>query len=125
MSATDALERAGYERHWQNAHRLMRNDEVTNRIAELRSVVAAKHEVTAASLISEAEEVRQKALGSGQCAAAIAAIREKGVLSGQRVERSETGGPGDFAKLDDAAFAELMQNRLEQMLASLMVIEQS
>jgi hypothetical protein len=46
-----------------------------------------------------------------------------GVLSGKRVERSEHGGPGDFAKLDDKKFAERMQERLEQMVASLKIID--
>jgi hypothetical protein len=37
----------------------------------------------------------------GQVAAAVSAIREKGVLSGKRVERSEHGRPGDFEAMTD------------------------
>jgi hypothetical protein len=33
----------------------------------------------------------------GQFSAAVAAIKEKGVLSGKRVERSERGAPGKLA----------------------------
>jgi hypothetical protein len=32
----------------------------------------------------------------GQLSAAIAAIKEKGVLTGKRIERREVGGPGEF-----------------------------
>lgn len=38
---------------------------------------------------------------NGQLNAAVAAIKEKGVLSGKRVERSEVGGPGQFDHLSD------------------------
>jgi hypothetical protein len=38
---------------------------------------------------------------SGQLNARVAAIKEKGVLSGKRVERSEVGGPGEFDHLSD------------------------
>jgi hypothetical protein len=38
---------------------------------------------------------------AGQLNAAVAAIKEKGVLSGKRVERSEVGGPGEFDHLSD------------------------
>jgi hypothetical protein len=33
--------------------------------------------------------------------AAVAAIKEKGVLSGQRIERREIGAPGEFESLSD------------------------
>jgi hypothetical protein len=39
---------------------------------------------------------RLRALESGQLSAAVATIREMGVLSGMRVERKEVGQPGDF-----------------------------
>jgi hypothetical protein len=38
---------------------------------------------------------------SGQFSAAIAAIKEMGVLSGQRIERKEVGPPGAFDALTD------------------------
>jgi hypothetical protein len=40
--------------------------------------------------------VSQRAMESKQFSAAIAAIKEKGVLSGARIERSEVGAPGEF-----------------------------
>jgi hypothetical protein len=35
--------------------------------------------------------------------AAVAAIKEKGVLSGQRIERREIGAPGEFDALKQCA----------------------
>jgi hypothetical protein len=46
-------------------------------------------------------------MAAGQYAAAIAAVKEKGVLSGQRVERRESGGPGEFAELENMTADEL------------------
>ncbi|MGA8693996.1 MAG: hypothetical protein WB689_09130 [Xanthobacteraceae bacterium] len=37
----------------------------------------------------------------GQLSAAVAAIKEMGVLSGQRIERREIGAPGEFGALND------------------------
>jgi hypothetical protein len=37
-----------------------------------------------------------RALENGQLSAAVAAIKEKGVLSGKRIERAEVGAPGEF-----------------------------
>ncbi len=45
-------------------------------------------EVTVESLIYDAEEARAAAIKAGRFSAAIAAVREKGVLSGKRVERA-------------------------------------
>jgi len=36
---------------------------------------------------------------AGQFAAAVAAIREIGVLTGLRIERSERGGPHEFSEM--------------------------
>jgi len=47
----------------------------------------------------KAEEVRLQAMENGQLSAAIAAIKEIGVLTGLRIERRERGGPGEFAEV--------------------------
>jgi hypothetical protein len=62
---------------------------------------AKSQQITAESLAAEAEEVRQHAMRSGQLSAAITAIKEKGVLSGQRIERKEVGPPDSFDHLTD------------------------
>ena len=35
-------------------------------------------------------------MGDGQISAAVSAIKEKGVLTGKRIERQEVGGRGEF-----------------------------
>ena len=49
--------------------------------------------------VEQAEEVRQRAMESGQLSAAVAAFREKDILSGKRIERTEVGAPGVFEAL--------------------------
>ena len=60
-------------------------------------VIAARANVTAESLMDQAETILAKAMQSGQLSAAVSALKEKGVLSGKRIERSEIGAPGEFA----------------------------
>jgi hypothetical protein len=42
-----------------------------------------------------------RAMLAGQFNAAISALKELGVLSGKRVERSERGEPGEFDRMSD------------------------
>ena len=55
------------------------------------------------------------ALKLNQPAAAVAAIREMGVLAGVRIERKEAGKPGDFERLSD----EELDRELRESLAAL------
>jgi len=48
------------------------------------------------SLLAEAEEVRKLAKADRNWPAVLGAIKEKGILSGKRIERSEKGAPGEF-----------------------------
>ena len=50
---------------------------------------------------------------SGQLSAAVSALREKGVLSGKRVERSEIGAPGEFDHLNDDELERALAERLK------------
>jgi phage terminase small subunit len=104
-SQSEAYQIAGYEPSEPNASRLTRNDKVQARVAELQERGAIKAEVTAASLIEEAEDVRSKALAAGQFSAAIAAIREKGVLAGVRVEKRESTHKTDPKAMTDDELA--------------------
>lgn len=103
-SQTDAYLSAGYDADPETARRagsrLMTNGDIVSRVTELQQVGADKTAVTVVSLLAEAEEARSKAMASEQYAAAIAAIREKGILSGRRVERSERGQPGEFESMN-------------------------
>jgi phage terminase small subunit len=65
-----------------SASRLLTNVKILERVRELQERGAARAEVTVESLIREAEEIRKEALAARQFSAAIAAVREKGVLSG-------------------------------------------
>lgn len=88
-SQAEAYETAGYEPSEPNASRLTRNDKVASRVAELQARTAERAVVTAESLIREAEEIRKAAFAAGVYAAAIAAVKEKGVLAGVRVEKRD------------------------------------
>lgn len=95
-TADEAYVTAGYAQNDGNATRLKGNERVQNRVAELQDRGAMRAEVTLESLLAEAEEARLLAMRIEQPAAAIAAIKEKGVLSGKRVEKAqqELGGAG-------------------------------
>jgi hypothetical protein len=45
---------------------------------------------------------------AGQNAAAVAALKEIGVLTGIRIERRESGQPGEFADIDNMTAEELI-----------------
>ena len=116
-SQAEAYEAAGFKRDDANALRLTRNDKIASRVAELLAHAAKRAEVTAESLIAEAEEIREKALAAGQYAAAVAAVKEKGVLSGVRVEKSERKSVRDVRSLPDS--------ELDALIADLVAREES
>jgi hypothetical protein len=83
--------RAGYSRRGAAviaSKTLMLANVATAIDAEMQKL-AERNRVTLDSLISEAEAARQLAMQLGQCSAAIAAVREIGILSGLRIQRSE------------------------------------
>ena len=71
-----------------NASRLLTNASICERIAELRKPLAAQTSVTLAWLIQQAQEVLIAAKADASHAASIAAIKELGILSGERIEQS-------------------------------------
>jgi hypothetical protein len=115
FSAVDAYEKAGYKRHDGNACTLAKHPEVQARLEEIRgglaaertgfpfgtSAIAARANVTAESLMDQAETILARAMDRHQYGAAVSALKEKSILSGKRVERSEVGGPGQFDHLSD------------------------
>jgi hypothetical protein len=62
-------------------------------------------------LIQRADEIYKQAMLVGQFAAAGNALKELGVLSGKRVERSEHGEPGDFERMSDEELRENLTER--------------
>ena len=64
--------------------------------------------MTVESLIAECDEARRIAIEDRNPQAMIAATREKGVLSGKRIERSERGEPGEFDWIERASDQQLV-----------------
>lgn len=108
-TSDESFQIAGYSRNRGNATRLKAKENIKARVAELQERTAKRAEVTVDSLLAEAEAARRLAMDINQPSAAIAAVKEKGVLSGKRVERSEQGLPGDF---DDENDADALRKRL-------------
>jgi hypothetical protein len=117
-SAKDAYAAAGYKPSDSNGAWLARKDEISSRVAEISTeslererataaIAAERAVVTRQSLIEEARAVLTAARESGQNSAAIAAIKEIGVLAGVRIERSERGAPGEFDWVEKLTVAEL------------------
>src|SRR5262249_26083369 len=86
-------------------------DDISGRVAEINNQAIAREQKTAAvaaeraaitrqGLIDMARDVYLQAKEVGQTAAAVAALKEIGVLSGIRIERSERGQPGEFEWLE-------------------------
>ena len=72
---------------------MARKSEIGDRIAQINSVAAEHAAVTVEGLIAECDEAMALAREVRNPTAMVAAIKEKGVLSGKRVERSERGAP--------------------------------
>jgi phage terminase small subunit len=106
-SATEAHELAGFKRDRGNASRLAAHPEIQTRVQQITAIGADRAAVTVESLIKEAEEARVAAMENRQISAAVAAIKEKGILSGKRVERSERGTLGEYDWLENLSADEL------------------
>lgn len=111
QSGTGAYLAAGYEVSTASANaaaaRLLAKVKVRDRVAEIQGKSAERVAVTVESLITEADQILKAAFAAEQFTAALGAVREKGILSGKRVERSERGIPGEFAEIDDMSPDEL------------------
>lgn len=100
-SASEAYVAAGYAESRSAACRLATNVNVQSRAAELKERGAIKAEVTVATLLAEAEAARILAMSIDQPSAAIAAVKEKGILAGVRIEKSERKNTSDVRSLTD------------------------
>src|SRR6516225_8842226 len=105
FTAVDAHEKAGYKRHDGNACTLAKHPEVQARLEEIRGELAAEN------LMDQAQTILACAMERGQMAAPVSALKEKGILSGKRIERSEVGLPGEFDHMSDE---ELRQSIIDQ-----------
>lgn len=100
-SKAAAYEQAGYAPDTSNASKLTANHRVAARIAELQQGAVEQTQITVASLVAHADELRQLAIDHRQLSAGVAAIKEIGILTGLRVDRREVGAPGEFSRLSD------------------------
>lgn len=107
----DAYTMAGFARSHPNASNLAKRPEVQARVQELLSLMqeaerAAQIEaamqsttevvLTRAKLLAMGMAAYEQAMRNDHESAAVSALRELGVLTGERIERKESGGPGDF-----------------------------
>jgi hypothetical protein len=125
FTAADAYEKAGYRRHDGNACTLAKHPEVEARLEEIRgdmaaektgfplgtNAIAARENVTPESLMDQAQTILTEAMRRGQLAAAVSALKEKGILSGKRIERSAIGQPGEFDHLSDDELERMLVER--------------
>lgn len=109
----EAHETAGYEPDYGNASRLTANDKVGQRIAEIQRYGADVAQITVASLVCMADEVRELAIADKQHSAAVGAIKEMGILTGLRIDRREVGSPGEFERLSDDELLKLVEGEVE------------
>lgn len=103
MTADAAYIDAGYKANRGNAARMNADESIRDRVAQLQAAGAKRVEVTVESLLAEAEEIRALASAAGQFSAALAAVKEKGVLAGVRVEKRETTQKDELSDADLAA----------------------
>ncbi|BCJ90560.1 hypothetical protein IZ6_12950 [Terrihabitans soli] len=87
MGQRAAYSAAGYSLCASAASALIRKPDIVARRAELLEELAIQTGVTAGKLIAKAEAARVLAMDTEQPAAAIAAIKEIGILAGVRVEK--------------------------------------
>lgn len=120
----DAYIRSGYRASGHaaetNASRLLKNADIQRRLAELGGKGARNARVTAQSLIEKLDVVFNGSVADKQYSAAGRAVETQGKLAGVMIDRTEIGGPGEFAEIknvDDVARAILAESSLEDALA--------
>ena len=92
MNQTDAYEAAGYKGSRKslkdNAARLIAIDSIAARIGELRQTAAVEAQIDLAWLIKEAVATYTAAKADKAYGPAVSALKEVGILTGERVEKS-------------------------------------
>ena len=96
----------------KNASRLMANDGILRRIEEIQGESAERAKITITDLIDMARTAYEKARAErGGASAMVNAVREIGVLSGLRVEKSaRTNTNYDATQLSDDELAAIIKN---------------
>ena len=89
----DAYREAGYkcandETAWACSSRLLSNAKVSQRIAELRAAAAQEAQIDLAWLVRECAATYAAAKKDAAYGPAVSALKELGILTGERVEKS-------------------------------------
>ena len=87
----------------------------STRAAAAATAAAEKTKITVEALLRELDETRKRAMETHQFSAAIAAIREMGVLSGKHIERREIGAPGEFESMTDNELESALREHLVRL----------
>jgi phage terminase small subunit len=116
-NATQACLRAGYKpagARVQGAVNLALPN-IAQEIERVRANEAKSNAITTASLLAELDEARELALSLGQASAAVQATKERAIIAGLRVERSErmTRNVNDLSDDELVAIAQGQANMLE------------
>jgi hypothetical protein len=109
----EAYVNAGYDHNYGNASRLKSSEKVDQRMKELQGYAADLTQVTVATLVGMADEVRGLAIVDKQHSAAVGAIKEMGILTGLRIDRREVGSPGEFERMSDEELMKEIQGSVE------------
>src|SRR5512147_2655907 len=102
-SASQAYIDAGYKPCRQNAARMMTNDDIKARVAELQAGAAKQSAVTLETILAELADAAAVAKDRGQAQALVSAAMSKAKLLGLDIQRIEVGAPGDFDGLTSTA----------------------
>jgi hypothetical protein len=94
-----------------NARKRAGRDDVKRMVAEVKAPIADKLEISLSWLIEENLQLYRLARAAGQIRDAGERLKELGVLSGKRVERSERGEPGEFERMSDEELRENLTER--------------
>jgi len=108
----------GVEKGKHNAHRMITNDDVAARLAEIQERADALTEITVASLTADLLRVAQKSEALGDASGLSVArgtYMDIGKLNGLVIERQERGKPGEF----DAMSQDELRSYIEGQAAEL------
>jgi hypothetical protein len=114
----EAYQRAGYKPSRFNASHLADRQDVKCRIQQLTTELAEASNITKEKLVKMALDLHKASADNHQYSAAGAMIKELGVLTGHRIERSEVGSPGEFEAMQDGELWDALQARFAVMTAA-------
>jgi phage terminase small subunit len=104
-TAGDAYAAAGYKPNPRNADRFKKNQEIMSRVAEIMERGAVRAEISRANVLSRLDAAAKRAgemKGPAAVQAERGALMDIAKLEGWIIDKSETGAPGEFARMTDA-----------------------